>query len=92
MALRHLLIPAMLALTFPALAAERTVVLDIDNMYCATCPYIVRQALLGVYGVKNVSVSLDDSTATVVFDDDTTGPDLLTAATTDAGYPARARP
>lgn len=91
MLLRSLVVPALLAVTLPAVAAERTAVLEVENMYCATCPYIVREALLRVEGVANVAVSLDERTATVVYDDATADLDTLSAAATGAGYPARAR-
>ncbi len=39
------------------LAAERTVTLAVDNMTCASCPYIVRQSLAAIPGVATVAVS-----------------------------------
>jgi cation transport ATPase len=38
-------------------------------MYCASCPYIVKQSLTAVPGVKDVSVSFRNKTAIVTFDD-----------------------
>jgi mercuric ion binding protein len=72
-----------------AVAAERTVTLSVDNMYCAACPYIVKQSLAGVSGVEKVDVSFERKTATVTFDDQKASLDALTKATTQAGYPSR---
>jgi mercuric ion binding protein len=71
-----------------AQAAERTVTLAVDNMYCAACPYTVRASLEAVPGVKDVVVSFADKTAVVTYDDTETTLDALTAATTNAGYPS----
>jgi mercuric ion binding protein len=71
-----------------AFAAERTVTLAVQNMYCAACPHIVKSSLQSVPGVKAVSVSYEDKTAVVTFDDAKTNVKTLTAATTNAGYPS----
>lgn len=42
-------------------AAERTVTLAVDKMTCVTCPYIVKQALTRVAGVKRAEVSFEDN-------------------------------
>lgn len=75
-----------------ALAGERTVTLEVDNMTCASCPFVVRQALRAVPGVERAEVSYRTRTATVTFDDTRTTVEALTRATTEAGYPARVRP
>jgi mercuric ion binding protein len=91
-------LPAMLVIVAAALAGsaawggERTVTLAVDNMYCEACPYIVEQSLARVPGVENVTVSYAEKTATVTYDDAATTIDVLTAATTEAGYPSRALP
>src|ERR1700745_132210 len=72
-----------------AVAADRTVTLSVDNMYCAACPYIVKQSLAAVSGVEKVEVSFDNKTATVTFDDQKASLNALTKATTQAGYPSR---
>ena len=86
------LVSAVLALglfgSSAAFAAERTVTLAVQNMYCAACPYTVRSSLQAVPGVETVSVSFKDKTAVVTFDDAKTNVKALTAATTDAGYPS----
>ena len=69
-------------------AAVHTVTLQVDNMYCASCPYIVKQSLVAVPGVKNASVSFRDKTATVTFDGARTNVAALTDATFNMGYPS----
>jgi periplasmic mercuric ion binding protein len=75
-----------------ASAAERTVTLAVENMYCDACPYIVKQSLAKVPGVENGIVSFEQKTATVTYDDQKTAPEALTSATTHAGYPSRVIP
>jgi periplasmic mercuric ion binding protein len=87
-----IVIPAALALglaaSSAAFAAERTVTLAVHNMYCAACPYTVKSSLQAVPGVKAVSVSFENKTAVVTFDDAKTNVKALTTATTNAGYPS----
>lgn len=71
-----------------AQATERTVTLKVAQMTCATCPYTVRKALERVKGVKNASVSFEEKTAVVTFDDAQATLQALTEATTRAGYPS----
>lgn len=72
-----------------ALAGPQTVTLAIDGMTCASCPYIVRTALLEVPGVERAEVSLADRRAVVTFDDVETDIAALTRATEALGFPAR---
>ncbi len=72
----------------PAVAAEKTVTLAVENMTCASCPYIVKESLGAVPGVKSVDVSFETQSATVVFEDTLTTLESLTKTTTDAGYPS----
>lgn len=74
-----------------ALAVEKTVTLAVANMYCAACPYIVKQSLAAVPGVIDVKVSYPKKTAVVTFDDAKTGVQALTDATLEAGYPSEVR-
>ncbi|MGH8030936.1 MAG: heavy-metal-associated domain-containing protein [Luteimonas sp.] len=74
-----------------AFADERTVTFAIDNMSCVTCPYIVKTSMAAVPGVADATVSFQAKTATVTFDDAKTTPDLIAAASTNAGYPAHPR-
>ena len=80
----------LLALTVPALAtaANRTVVLTIPTMDCATCPITIRMALLRITGVSKAKVSYDRREARVTFDDSKTDVAALTEATKDVGYPS----
>lgn len=71
-----------------AFAAQQTVKLAVENMYCASCPFIVQQSLAGVPGVSDVKISFRRKTATVTFDDSQTSVEALTDATFDYGYPS----
>lgn len=71
-----------------AFAGERTVTFVVDNMTCASCPYIVKNSMAAVPGVAKVDVSFKAKSATVTFDDAKTNPDAIAAASMNAGYPA----
>ena len=71
-----------------ARAAERTVTLKVDNMFCVSCPYIVKKVLADVPGVRYVKVSFKNKTALVAFDDGKASVAALTAATTNVGFPS----
>ena len=71
-----------------AFAAERTITLAVQNMYCAACPHTVKASLEAVPGVAKVAVSYKDKTAIVIYDDSAADVKALTAATTNAGYPS----
>jgi mercuric ion binding protein len=75
-----------------AFASERTITFAVDNMTCASCPYIVKNSMAAVPGVAKVAVSFEAKTATVTFDDTKTNPDAIAAASMNAGYPAHAKP
>jgi periplasmic mercuric ion binding protein len=74
-----------------AMAADRTITLAVNNMYCAACPSIVKGSLEAVPGVAKVAVSYKDKTATVIYDDAIADVNQLTSATTKAGYPSAPR-
>lgn len=74
-----------------AVAAERTATLTVENMTCAACPYIVRESMSAVDGVKKVDVSFEEKTATVTFDDELTTLEAIAEASNRAGYPATPR-
>lgn len=74
-----------------AFAADKTVTLAVNNMYCAACPSIVKASLEAVPGVAKVAVSYKDKTATIIYDDAKTNVNQLTSATTNAGYPSAPR-
>jgi periplasmic mercuric ion binding protein len=73
-------------------AAQQTAKLSVANMYCASCPYIVKQALAAVPGVTGVKVSYDRASATAVatvdYEDTQADTAALTAATSDVGFPS----
>jgi len=73
----------------PTLAAERTAILNVDNMSCPTCAPIVKKSLMRIEGVIILDVSAETNTATVTFDDAKTSVAALIDATTNAGYPSR---
>lgn len=77
----------------PAVSGEsdRTVVLEIEKMTCATCPITVRKAMQRIDGVKSVDVDYERKLATVVFDEDRTTPEAISQASTDVGFPATVR-
>jgi mercuric ion binding protein len=89
--MRRLLVPlsiGFLISSHAASAAERTVTLTVDNMYCEACPYIVKRTLERVPGVSKVTVSLREKTAVVAFDDGKVSVGDLTRAATQAGFPS----
>ena len=88
-----LVILMMLLASAPAVSGEsdRTVVLEIEKMTCATCPITVRKAIRRVDGVKSVDVDYESKLATVVFDEDRTTPEAISQASTDVGFPATVR-
>jgi mercuric ion binding protein len=83
-----LAVAAFLLTAYPVAAGEKTVTLAVENMSCATCPYIVKQSLAGVPGVTHAEVSFENKTAAVTFDDTQTDLAVITAATAEAGYPS----
>ena len=78
-------------LALPAQAEPRTVRLDVQKMFCATCPITVRLSLKKVAGVIDAKVTLNPPVAEVIYDDAKTGPDQITRATANAGFPSTLR-
>ena len=75
----------------PSVAAQQSqTTFAIKNMTCATCPITVRKAMQGVSGVSAVSVDFKTKTARTTYDPRRTSPAQIAAASTNAGYPARA--
>ncbi len=81
---------ALALLNWPALsvAGEQSVTLAVERMICSACAYRVRKALDSVPGVKQVSVSIADKSAVVVYENTQADVTALTAATTKVGFPA----
>lgn len=71
-----------------AFAGDKTTTLRVRNMTCALCPIIVRRAIETIPGVKEITVSTDTGTATVVYNDVATDPTELAETVAHAGYPA----
>ncbi len=71
-----------------ALAAERTITMNVANMTCAACPITVRTAMASVFGVKDVKVDFASKAAVVVFDDAQATPHAIAEASRLAGFPA----
>jgi mercuric ion binding protein len=80
-------------LTGVSLASEsdKTVTFDVEKMTCATCPIAVRNAMQRIDGVKKVEVSLENESAVVTFDPSATTAAEIGQASTDVGFPAKAR-
>ena len=90
--MKRILVTTLAALSLPPVAgnaAQRTVTLAVENMGCAACPYIVREAMSAVPGVSRVEVSLAMRAAVVTFDDARTTVEAVAAASADAGFPAQ---
>jgi mercuric ion binding protein len=69
-------------------AEEQTVTLSVPGMYCPSCPYIIKYAISDVDGVKEVTATSEDRTATVIFDNMVTSIEMIQQATADVGYPS----
>ncbi|CAM9437999.1 unnamed protein product, partial [Lampetra fluviatilis] len=69
-------------------ADNPTVVLHVAGMTCDSCVQNVEGGLAKRAGVRSVSVSLGDGTATVSYDRDVTSPEILQGAVEDMGYGA----
>ncbi len=70
-----------------AAAGERTVTLKVD-MYCASCPYIVKRNLETVPGVRRVDVSYARQQAVVTFEDSKADVAMLVDVCANIGFPA----
>ena len=83
-----IVLAALVAASSAFAGGTRTATLDVTNMDCAVCPITVRKALEKVPGVGSAKVDLKTHRAVVAFDPAKTTPDVLTKATTDAGFPS----
>ena len=63
--------------------ASKTYRMTVEGMMCPRCVAHVKSALEAVKGVKEVSVSLEEKSATVTASADAS---VLSAAVTEAGY------
>ena len=71
-----------------AIAAEQTLKLSVPDMTCASCPYMVKQAISAVDGIKAVEATMEDRSATVTYDDTVTSIEAIQQATANIGYPS----
>ncbi len=74
----------------PATAREniRTVTLRVDGLWCPSCSYIVRKALMKTPGVVDAEVSMGAKSAIVTYDRSKTAVAALIAATANYGFPS----
>ncbi|MGH1478955.1 MAG: mercury resistance system periplasmic binding protein MerP [Geminicoccales bacterium] len=77
-----------LMLSTSSLAAQKTIKLSVPGMNCASCPYMVEQAISRVDGIKSVEATMEDRSATVTFDDAMTNVGDIQQATAEIGYPS----
>ena len=78
----------LVALSLPAVAAEKTATFAVANMTCAVCPLTVKKAMTAIDGVVSATVSNETKAAVVVYDDAKASVAAIAQASTDAGYPA----
>ena len=69
-----------------AFAAEQTVKLNFDAMWCPSCGYVIKETLVDVEGVRIVEVVFPQQMAVVTFEDTKTDVPTLRAATRKVGY------
>lgn len=81
----------MILISSSAIAANRTVVLEIQNMTCSMCPLTVKKALTKIHGVQDIEIDYENKIATIKFDEDIATVDKLIDATKNAGYPSTIR-
>ncbi len=72
-------------------ADPKTVTLDIDGMWCASCSILVEQVLTRMPGVLGAQIDFATSTAQVAMDASTTSPHEVQRAITKLGYEAKER-
>jgi len=82
------LVALTLAIPGALIAAEKTVKLSVPGMSCPSCPYMVKDAVSMVDGVKSVTATMADRSATVTFDDAITNVEEIQQATAEIGYPS----
>lgn len=88
--MRHpiLLAAALVSLSSPLYAAQKTVTLGVPGMTCSACPITVKKVIKRVDGVTKTEVDFDTRQAVVTYDDAKVDVDQITQVTANAGYPA----
>jgi len=69
-------------------AQEQTISMHVSGMTCGTCPISVRHRAMQMKGVRSVSVDVNTSLATVVYEDSEQSRQAIAQAITKLGYPA----
>jgi mercuric ion binding protein len=77
-----------LGLSWPALAATKTVTLEVRGWTCGSCAASTRTALKKLDGVENVKTDHEKMEAVVTYDDTKVTPEGLIQATEKVGYTA----
>ncbi len=77
------------AKTANATTTDKSIVLNVANMTCGSCVSKISSSLAKIDGVGDVSVNLKNGTAKVNYASSKVQPELLTAAITKAGFPAK---
>jgi len=73
-----------------AAAKEVTAEIKVNGMTCGSCAVAVKKALIQIKGVKSADVSLERSSATVVYDDSQVAERQLREAIDQTGFKAEA--
>ena len=86
---------ALLVASIPiANASEQRVRLQVENMTCASCAYIIKKTIARISGVKAIDVSYDPKetlvTCDVLFENSQTDVAALASAIRGTGYEPRA--
>lgn len=66
--------------------STKTVILDVDGMYCAACVVHVEGAIRSLENIHSVSVNLANETARVEVDDDYANYPVIISAVRNSGY------
>lgn len=79
---------ALIANTFTAFAAEKSIVLSISSIHCELCSTIIKKSLQKADGVQNITISEENKTAKIIFDDQKTNIEQLIKIIANVGYPS----
>ncbi len=66
--------------------SKESITLNVEGMSCSHCENRVKNSVGDLDGVSSVTVSLDDKTVTIEYDDEVTGLDLVKETIEDQGY------
>ncbi len=71
-----------------AAKADQRSIFKVDSISCYSCEARIKRALLGVQGVANVEVNIQDKTVAVDYQKSVTDEKKIADVITKAGYPA----